>query len=213
MKIQQIIRFSSVRVEQIIEKKMKKEDINPKKAEYSTSGVVVYLNLKPELNSKETIKIEQIIELSPMEVKMIIQKYFEKYELMVRRIKFTTIGLTIYLPDAPTAKKDLKSTVSRKMIYKDEKFSSLSVPTGLINLLEAQGIERLSQLEDLLLKKIASHTLLTPEAVILSLHLLGINYYNNLIDALRQKNIQISSTGAFELISQKPTKERKKNES
>jgi len=210
MKIQQIIRLSSVRVEQIIEKKMKKESINPKKVDYSTSGVIVYLdkitNVKHELSPKELIKIEQIIELSPMEVKMIIQKYFEKSGLMVRRIRFTTIGLTIYLPDAPTAKKDLKSTVSRKMIYKDEKFSSLSVPT-------AQGIERLSQLEDLLMKKIASHTLLTPEAVILSLHLLGINYYNNLIEALRQKNIQINSTGAFELISQKQAKERKKNES
>ncbi len=204
MKIQQIVKLSSVKVEEITEKKMIKEGINPKKVEYSTSGVIVYLNktdIKPEISPKGTIKIEQIIELSPMEVKIIIQKYFEKFGLMVRRIRFTDAGLTVYLPEAPTKKKERKSASTRKTFYKDENFNSLPAPTGLINRLNTEGIERLSQLEDYLMIKIADNPLLTPEVAIVNVHLLGVNYYNQLIGILKQKNITISLTGKFEPIS------------
>lgn len=205
MKILQIVKLSSVKVKEIIEKKMKKEGINLKKIEYSTSGVVIYLNktldIKPELSSKEQIKIEQIIELSPMEVKIIIMKYLEKSGLMVRRIKFTDAGLTIYLPDAPATKKDLKSSDKHKRFYRDVQFSSLSIPAGLLNLLESEGIKRLSQLEDFTIKKITDNPNLTPEEVITSIHMLGLNYFKYLIDALKQKNIHISVTGEFKDIS------------
>ncbi len=205
MKIQQIIKLSSVKVKEIIEKRIKKEGINLKKIEYSTSGVILYLNktsdVKPDPNSKELIKIEQIIELSPMEVKMIIQKYLEKNGLMVRKIKLNESYLTVYLPDAPATKKELKSLNTHKKFYRDEQFSSLPAPTGLINRLQTQGIERLSQLEDYLMLKIANDSLLTPEIAIVNVHLLGVNYYKNLIDILKQKNIKISSTGKFEPIS------------
>ncbi|MEI8270795.1 MAG: hypothetical protein WCG45_05520 [bacterium] len=141
------------------------------------------------------MKIQKIIEFTPIQIKKILEEYLKKDGFIVRTIKFSTNGAIAYIVEIET--KGIRD-------YKNEKIWDLPFSVRICNSLKAVGIECLYQLEDFLKKQIANNPKWGKEKTrgrYSPIRNFGLTSYSELLRVIDDMNLQIKEDGTIARVS------------
>jgi coenzyme F420-reducing hydrogenase beta subunit len=143
------------------------------------------------------MEAKMIVEITPIQVKKILEEHLTKEGFKVKKIKFSTGGIIAYVTESVQKNKGKK----KKPRYENEKFSDIGCNTKICNCLMSVKVETIRQLEVYLTEQISLHLEWTSKDALLYIRGMGNGSYRELINILELKNLQIKDNGKILLVS------------
>ncbi len=144
------------------------------------------------------MKVKTIVELNPMQVKMILAEYLKNNGIpIIKKMRCSTEGVTVYLEEI---EKD-NSLVSVERGYKNEKINEIGASVKICNCLISVGISDLYQLENYIKEQIIEYPELQVKEIFCKVKGFGEKSYEELIGLLEMKKLKLREDGTIILIS------------
>lgn len=195
IKVKKVLEISSFDVRLIIKKYLLDEGYLVSGVKYSKSTVTIYL--KESIGDVEIVyrgeEFRKIIELNPVQIKMIIEDDLKKNNIRVLNMRFEEDGLIVYVEDVG------------KIFFKDlinnynEQFEDIWMDVRIVNILKSMSpsIKSIFDLDQYLKDQKRKKLDHTPEVILKTIPKLGNKGYSLIIDFLKLKNLKIEDTGAI----------------